>query len=398
MSVLIVSHYALPHIGGVELLVDKEIRALCARGHAVVLVTSDEGGSDGAAALPRGVRVVRVPAWNGLERHCHLAFPLFSPRLFLRLWEEVGRCDVVHVHGLLFMSSVLALLVARLRGRPCILTDHGGIQRYSSSVVTALARIGMETVGRLSARLATRLVSFNSRITSLLERLAAAPERTLFLPNPVDRSVFSAPSPEERRAARERLGWTAGRRMVLFVGRLIPDKGVPLLLQAADPAYDLVFCGPGDPAILGAPLPSRVQYLPPRPQSELVSLYHAADLLVLPSLREGFPLVVQEALVCGLPVVLSNDVGYAPYAGLPGLLFCARTPASIRQAVLRGLAEYPAPGPSSPELEDLCPSPDAWLDRLYAGLGISLGAARRGAVRVPNAAYNRGVSAGARVA
>jgi glycosyltransferase involved in cell wall biosynthesis len=354
----------LPHIGGVELLVDKEIRALAARGRAVVLVTSDEGGVNVTAELPRGVRVVRVPAWNGLERYCHLAFPIFSPRLLLRLWEEIGRCEVVHVHGLVFMSSVVALLLARLRGRPCILTDHGGIQRYGSALVTILARIGMETVGRLSARLATRLVSFNSRITSLLRRLAPGPDKTLFLPNPVDRSVFGPPSAKERRAARQRLGWTDGRRKVLFVGRLVPDKGIPLLLQATDPSYDLIFCGPGDPAILGAPLPPRVQYLPPRPQPELVSVYHAADLLVLASRREGFPLVVQEALVCGLPVVLSNDHGYAPYAGLPGLHFCEQTPASIRQTVLQGLAEGPAP--SSPELEDLCPSPDAWLDQLFA--------------------------------
>jgi glycosyltransferase involved in cell wall biosynthesis len=363
MSVLVVSHHALPHIGGVELLVDKEIRALCARGRSVVLVTSAAGVPSAPAELPREVRVVRVPAWNGLERHCHLSFPIFSPRLLLRLWEEVGRCDVVHVHGLLFMSSVVALLVARLRGRPCILTDHGGIQRYGSAIATVLARVGMETIGRLSALLATRLVSFNSRITALLQRLAA-PHKTLFLPNPVDRSVFGPPSPQQRRAARQRLGWADDRRKVLFVGRLIPDKGVPLLLQATDPSYDLVFCGPGDPAILGAPLPPRVEYLPPRPQAELVSVYHAADLLVLPSRREGFPLVVQEALVCGLPVVLSNDSGYAPYADLPGLHFCEQSPASIRQAVLRGLAEGPAP--ASPELEDLCPSPDAWLDHLYA--------------------------------
>jgi glycosyltransferase involved in cell wall biosynthesis len=367
MKVLIISHYFLPHIGGVELLVDREVRALCAQGHEVVVVTSDVGANDRLADLPRGARLVRVPAWNGLERNCHLAFPLFDPRVVLRLWEEVGRCDVVHAHGSLFMCSVLALLVGRLRGRPCILTDHGGIQRYGSALVTALARVGVETVGRLSARLATSLVSFNTRITALFERLAGTADKTLFLPNPVDRSVFGPPSPQQRQAARARLGWQDGRRKVLFVGRLIADKGVHLLLRAADPSYDLVFCGPGDPALLGTPLPPGVEYLPPRPQAELVALYHAADLLVLPSLREGFPLVVQEALVCGLPVVLSNDEGYAPYAALPGLYLCARAPAAIREAILRGLAECPTPAPGlSPQLEALCPSVEGWLDRLYA--------------------------------
>jgi glycosyltransferase involved in cell wall biosynthesis len=384
MKVVIVSHYYLPHVGGVEILVDRQIRALCARGHEVVLVTSDEGTGKSPASLPRRARLVRVPVWNGLERHCHLAFPLFSPRLLLPLWEEVGRCDVVHAHGPLFMSSVLALLIGRLRGRPCILTDHGGIQRYGSPVVTGAARFGVETVGRLSAHLASRLVSFNSRITRLLERLSGTSNKTLFLPNPVDRSTFGPPSPEERRAARARLGWSDDHRKVLFVGRLIPDKGFPLLLQAADPSYDLVFCGPGDSTLLGTPLPPRVEYLTPRPHADLVSLYHAADVLVLPSLREGFPLVVQEALVCGLPVVLTADEGYTPYADLPGLTFTARSPSAIRTAVLRALADSPALHQGwSPEMEELCPSVDSWLDRLFEGMDLPPEPAGRVEARVP---------------
>jgi D-inositol-3-phosphate glycosyltransferase len=384
MKVVIVSHYYLPHVGGVEILVDREIRALCACGHDVVLITSDVGMGKSPVSLPRRARLVRVPVWNVLERLCHLAFPLFSPRLILPLWEEVGRCDVVHAHGALFMSSVLALLIGRLRGRLCILTDHGGIQRYGSPLVTGAARFGVETVGRLSAHLASRLVSFNTRITHLLERLSGTTDKTLFLPNPVDRTTFGPASAEERRAARARLGWSDDRRKVLFVGRLIPDKGFPLLLQATDPSYDLVFCGPGDSTLLGTPLPPRVEYLTPRPQADLVSLYHAADLLVLPSLREGFPLVVQESLVCGLPVVLTGDEGYAPYADLPGLTFCTRSPSTIRTAILRALADCPARHHEwSPELEELCPSVDSWLDRLFEGIDLPLAPTGRKGVGVP---------------
>src|SRR5262245_56087541 len=251
MRVLVVSHHALPHVGGVEVLVDKEVRALTAAGHGVVVLTSDGRGNGQVPAYRDSVRVQRVPAFHGLEARFQVPYPLFAPRLLPLLWREVGRCDVVHAHGFIFMNSALALLVAWLRRRPAVLTDHGGIQRFRSAVVTLLARLGVETVGRLSARLATKLVTYNTRIAALLERLAGTKEMSLFLPNPVDRTLFRPPTEAERREARARLGWADDRRRVLFVGRLIPEKGVPLLLEAADPSYDLVFCGPGDVAILG---------------------------------------------------------------------------------------------------------------------------------------------------
>ena len=366
MRVLLVSHLALPHIGGVEVLVDREIRALVAAGHAVAFVTSDGVGQAQTPVYPASVRVVRVKAWHGLERRFRLPYPLFSPALVGILWRETGWADIVHVHGFMFVNTALALVLGRLRGRPTILTDHGGIQRFDSRVTTLLARAGVETVGRLSARLANRLVSYNMRVVRLLERLAGRPAH--FLPNPVDWGLFSPPSPGARASAQEALGWTDGRPRVLFVGRLTPDKGVPVLLDARDPSYDLVFCGPGDPAILG-PLPRPgVEYLPPRPQPDLVRVYHAADLLVLSTnVREGFPVVAQEALACGLPVVMTYEEGYEPYRRLAGLAFCERAPAAIRSAILERLrVGTPSPDPAS--LRDFCPSPEAWLRTLYEGL------------------------------
>jgi glycosyltransferase involved in cell wall biosynthesis len=371
MRALIVSHYALPHVGGVEVLVDREIRALVATGHRVVLLTSDGVGSAQTPVYPSVVRVLRLPAGHILERRYRLPYPLFSPRLLPALWREIRQSDVVHVHGSMFMNSVIALIVAWLYGRPRILTDHGGIQCFESRLMTLAARIGIETVGRLSARLATRLVSYNTRVTRLLERLAGHRKRALFLPNPVDRALFRPATPEERRAAREQLAWAPGRPKVLFVGRLTPDKGVPFLLKATDAAYDIVFCGPGDAAILGKLPRAGIEYLAARPQADLVRLYHAADVLALPSnLREGFPLVVQEAVACGLKVIMSYDEGYEPYRGMPGLSFCARDPRAIKQAILHSL-ETPPPERARAvtwELDEWCPEPEVWVQRLYGNV------------------------------
>ena len=347
MRVLIVSHLALPHVGGVENLVDLEIRALATAGPAVTLVTSDGGGRGERPEYPAGVTVIRVPAAHLLERRFGIPYPLFSPRLVAILWRELGRVDVVHAHGFLFLGSVVAMILAKVRGVPSVLTDHGGIQKFASPVATAVARLGAETLGRVTTMLAGRAVAYNSRVQALLAKFRRRAD-VAFLMNPVDGERFFPPTPGQRAAARRSLGWD-DRPKVLFVGRLLASKGVPLLLAAADASFDLVFCGPGDVSLLG-PLPRPgVEYLPPRPQAELRTLYHAADAVALPAeVREGFPLVVQEALSCGLPVVLGYDPGFEPYRGLTGLFFTERTVEGVRRAIREALSNSWRAGGVSP--------------------------------------------------
>ncbi|OWK44970.1 glycosyltransferase family 4 protein [Fimbriiglobus ruber] len=361
---LVVSHLTLPHVGGVENLVDLEIRALVAAGHEVALLTSDGGGAGREPVYPAAVRLVRVPAWHGLEARFRIPYPLFGPRLVAALWRELGWCDVVHAHGFLFANTALAVWLARLAGKPSVLSDHGGVQQFSSPLVTRLARLGAETVGRLTVQSAGRVVVYNSRVQRDLARLRRRND-VAFLPNPVDRTLFHPPDAAARAAARRALGWSADRPKVLFAGRLIAAKGVPLLLAAADPAFDLVFCGPGDPSILG-PLPRPgIEYLPPRPQAELVALYHAADAFALPAdTREGFPLVVQEALSCGLPVVLGYDPGFEPYRALAGLTFCDRTAAGVRAAIRTALAAG-AGGMTAASAAGFFPPLEEWVRTLY---------------------------------
>lgn len=363
--VLIVSHHGLPHVGGVEVLVDAEIQALAAAGCEVTHVTSNLLGDAQTPRYPANVRVIRVPAWHVLERRARLAYPIFHPKLWPILWREVSRVDVVHAHGFIFLSSVAALLIAKMRKKSTRLTDHGGIMPLKNRLLNLVMQTAAKTLGRLTSRRADRLIAYNVRVLCDLEYVAGRKNKSQFLPYPTQAALFHPPTQTERAAARADLGWSDGKPRVLFVGRITADKGVLLLLDALDPRFELAVCGPGNPDILGPlPRPGMI-YLPPRPQRELVKLYRAADVLALPSVpgREGFPLVVREALASGLKVVMSYEWGYEPYRRLPNLAFTDMNPTSLRAALLTALDQpFDPTAPSS----DLCPTPQEWIERLYA--------------------------------
>jgi D-inositol-3-phosphate glycosyltransferase len=367
LRVLLVSHVAPPHVGGVEQLARHEAEALRAEGHEVTWSTSDADGAGEVVAARPGLHIERVRAWHVMERRFHIAYPLFGPGLWWRMWKAVGKVDLVHVHGLVFMNSIAAVVVARLRGRRCVLTDHGGIQRYKSKLGTFALRVLIETMGRITAHGAHRLIAYNADLERLLARLSGKASKVQFLANPVDSHRFHPPSVEERSGARKALGWDDLPRL-LFVGRVLPHKGIDLMLALVDAGHEVVFVGPASDEMVQKIEAAGARHLPPRGQHEIAPVYHAADVLVLPSHNEGFPLVIQEALACGLPVVARDHAAYEPYRGIDGLTFVPGEAAALRAAVDRAIADRRGGHPG------LRPPPwlgrQAWVAQLLQAAGV----------------------------
>jgi glycosyltransferase involved in cell wall biosynthesis len=120
----------------------------------------------------------------------------------------------------------------------------------------------------------------------------------------------------------------------------VPKKGYHLLLEAHDPeAYDLVLAGGGDTAA-PADRPG-VHHLGALAPEELAEAYRACDLFVLPSTAEGFPMTVQEAMASGLPLVTTDDPGYAPYGLDRSLTALLPREAAALRAALGELAADP---------------------------------------------------------
>jgi glycosyltransferase involved in cell wall biosynthesis len=261
---------------------------------------------------------------NVLEKYS-IPFPIFDPITLRRTLSGVlPSADLVHVHGMLFMSSVVAARMARRLGLPVILTEHVGQVPFRHPVFDGAQRLAVETIGRHCCRQANVITVLNGRVEREVRRLVSSGVHIAKVPNGVDTQLFCPPSAETRDSLRRKWGFSSF--VALFVGRFVRKKGMSLLLQARSKDFELVLCG--DERSNG-----HVRTLGRLDQRALAEVYRAADVLVLPSEGEGFPLVVQEAMASGLPVILTDNPENREYLDDSVARFVPRDPAAIREAI-----------------------------------------------------------------
>jgi glycosyltransferase involved in cell wall biosynthesis len=200
--------------------------------------------------------------------------------------------DVVHAHWW-FPGALAAALPGGTDGRPLVVTSHGSDIRLAAK--SAPARVLFARVARRGAAMTAVSSWLCTQARAMAPGLACE-----VAPMPVEADLFWPPPSDDARGK------------LLFVGRLIPQKGVDALMRAlAAMRYDarltVVGDGPERPALealaraLG--VDARVEWLGARPQTELARLYRTARALVVPSREEGLGLVAVEAQLSGTPVV-----------------------------------------------------------------------------------------------
>ena len=226
--------------------------------------------------------------------------------------------DVIDAHYA-FPDGAAATLLAAHFHVPVAVTVRGGdldlLPRF---------RLRRRAITR-TLRRADRIFAVSRHIAARAVELGASPRSILVVPNGVDPATFSYSDSE---AARRTLGAPAGRPLLLCVANLLAEKGQHVLIEAltrmAASAHEphLVLIG-SDPSpmhvyrrrlerlIARHDLGHRIRLLGSVDQEVLPHWYRAADVLVLPTFREGSPNVVREALACGTPVVGSR-VGGVP--------------------------------------------------------------------------------------
>jgi glycosyltransferase involved in cell wall biosynthesis len=310
--VTLVTHYYPAHRGGVERIAGQLAERLAAAGVAEI----EWHASDCDAAPPPAARLRSAPArsWNGIERALGVPYPVWSTGALRRLSRACASADVVHLHDCLYFPNVVAFLAARRAGRPVLVTQHIGHVPYRNPLLRGLHGAANHVLGRWLLGSADQVVFESASVQEYFTRFVRFRSPPLLVPNGVDTGRFVPATREARRALRTQLGLPQERPLLLFLGRFVEKKGLPILRELAQhlPQAHWLFAGWGalDPSAWRL---ANVSVVHSPTTDELRSLYAAADLLVLPSVGEGVPLSVQEAMACGTPALVGEETA----AGIP---------------------------------------------------------------------------------
>lgn len=342
MRILTVNYEYPPLGGGGGVAAANLAREFVRRGHAVDYVTTHFGD------LPReehveGIRVVRVPVWGRRTLETAgilsmLSYPVAAVARALRLARQCPY-DLIHTHFAIPSGPAGCFLAARLK-RPNVLTVYGGdiydpSKPYSPHRHPLLKRAVRYVLDR--ADLVVPESEDLCRRTKAIYRTCTEVRRIPlgFVPKP-----YTA-------ASRQELGLRAEAVYAIAVSRLIPRKGYPDLLEAFRvanvDALELLIIGDGPerPKLerlcveLGiAPKAHFLGYVADETKYQYLT---TADFFALATQHEGYGIVFQEAMYCGLPIATTNEGGQTDFLreGRNALLTRPADPAALAHSLRR---------------------------------------------------------------
>lgn len=307
--------------GGPSQMVRGFSHALSAAGAAVHIATTNANGDIDEAPLdvPLGVPVKEENYTVYYFRCAPLRRYKFSAGLLRWLWFHAQDYDIAHVHALFSPVSSLAATVLRSRGVPYLMRPLGTLdpadlqkkRRFKQFYAAVLERPNLAGAAA---------IHFTSEQEAQVSERFGTQTPGIVLPLGVSPWLH----PETTTDIYDRFQIPHDRPLILFMSRLDPKKGIDLLLPALETLqqekldFHLVMCGanPQDRQYERL-IHQRVEKSTLRSQTTLTgfvsgdaktALLRAADLFVLPSYYENFGIAIAEAMLAGLPVVISDQV------------------------------------------------------------------------------------------
>ena len=336
MRILMATNYQPPHMGGIEYAAGSLKRCWEDAGHTVTWITTDIP-RDGQPSTPDNIR---IPALNCFESLFQVNSPVISPFSRKEIEKQVLEHDVINVHSLAPGLTSAVLDAALKNKRPTVATQHVGVIPLKFPLLDVLQKHVICSRANRLIREGALLTFVGKAVRDWFVEEAKLPEDRIFMtPAGIDQQDFYFVTEQERYAFRHKWQIDQNRLNVLFVGRFYEKKGLPLLQVVAQrcPSAHFTFVGGGPINPLRWDLPN-VQVIPRVPTEELRELYGSHDVFIMPSVGEGWPAVIPQAMACGLPCLISEETfeGYAEDA--QSFLICPRD----ADAFARVLAELAA--------------------------------------------------------
>lgn len=289
MRICMLYPYFRPHYGGVERVVEEVSERL--GGHDVEVITSRLAGTDETEQT--GCVSVRRVSCFFPER-----FPFPVPKKLgldlLKLLRDFNP-DVVVAHNIVSYFTLTALLWKLFAKKPLVLVLHTTDINYGSRPANALLGVYYFLAGLFKGGFDLIAAPMDNRLFRL--------KPDAIIPNGVDKSAFKKGG---RDNAREKLGLPKEAKIVLFVGRFIPVKGVDNLIRVIKSLPDITFVVVGEGYLKKKIVAETKGVILREPTGDIHLYCQAADVCLIPSLAEGYCLTAIEAYACETPIVGSN--------------------------------------------------------------------------------------------
>lgn len=293
-SIVQVTSYYPPHLGGMENCVAQIAEGFVNKGYMLSVYTSDVGYSLEAVSNPK----FQVHYLKSIEfAHTPIIFTLFFRLLAL------PRHSLMHLHIAQAFVPEIVYLIAKLKKIPYIAHIHLDVD--ASGPFGFLLKPYKSVFLKRVLKSASKIICLSEPQKKLIAEKYALPlDAIVVIPNGVREIYFIQKKVKENTVPH-----------LLFVGRLAPQKRIPLLIEALSKMKEHVhldIVGEGEDRARIESLISKYQLRNillhgKKSGCELVELYKSADIFVLPSIKEGLSLSMLEALAVGLPVVASNS-------------------------------------------------------------------------------------------
>ena len=337
--------------GGMNVYILSTATELAKQGIEVDIYTRATRPSQGEIVrVAENLRVINIAAgpYEGLSKEeLPTQLAAFTGGMLSFTRREKVTYDLIHSHY--WLSGQVGWLLRDLWRIPLIHTAHTlaavkNSYRDDSDTPESEARRICEQ--QLVDNADVLAVNTQEEMQDLMHHYDADPDRISVVSPGADVELYSPGNDRATERSRRELGIPLHTKVVAFVGRLQPFKGPQVLIKAVAALFDrdpdrnlrVIICGgPSGPNAtpdtyrhmaeeLG--VEKRIRFLDPRPPSELVAVYRAADIVPVPSFNEAFGIVAMEAQASGTPVIAAR-VGGLPIAvaeGETGLLVDGHSP------------------------------------------------------------------------
>jgi len=299
---------------GGEIAAYKVLKNLAKLGHEVIIFTSSVDSSDLEETYD-GLEIIRYGSWF------KIGDTRASPKLLWGPLQDVGRADIVHVQHTTPPGGLAGLLSAGVCKKPLIVTHHGfeRFDNYGSLARKAAVYLSANLFVDILLSRASAIISLSPHFQKDSRFLWKYQEKTVVIPNGVDLDEYGYSMSQAD--CRDRLVLPKDHHLVLFMGSLMPRKGVDVLIKAMKrasetlPDTELIIVGRGPMEqqlrrmVVQEGLTQQVRFEGFVAKSSKKAMYYrAADILVVPSVNsmEMFPLVLLEGSAAGCAMVVSD--------------------------------------------------------------------------------------------